>query len=61
MITLSIVLAALCTIGVFWIELVIGLICSLFIFIGKLLEKIFTTWWGLMFVGIGIAILLCNL
>lgn len=61
MITLSIVLVALFTIGVFWIELVIGFICSLFIFIGKLLEKLFTTWWGLMFIGIGIATLLCIL
>lgn len=61
MITLSIVLAALCVIGVFWIELVIWFMSSLFIFIGKLLEKLFTTWWGLMFIVIGIAILLCIL
>lgn len=59
MITLSIVLTALVAIGLFWIELVIGLVCSLFVLIGKLLEKLFTTWWGLMLIGIGIAIALC--
>lgn len=59
MITLSIVLTALIAIGLFWIEIVIGLVCSLFVLIGKLLEKLFATWWGWMLIFIGIAIALC--
>lgn len=59
MITLSIVLTALFAIVLFWIELVIGLMCSFFMLIAKLLEKLFTTWWGWLLIFIGIAIALC--
>lgn len=59
MITLTIVVTAALAIGLFWIELGIGLVCSLFVLIGKLLEKLFTTWWGWLLIFIGIAIALC--
>lgn len=59
MVTFVVAITCIVTFCLFWMEVIVGLVCGFVSLIVGLIFKILTTWWGWMLIFFGIALALC--